>query len=846
MRNPAREIANNVILGYDSTPWGVWEIKPPTYPRLSAREKLAWHSRVSAALMGLPGDSMLLCVSRPVEASAVVTRMMDGVDLEANPGWRDVCVRAFDALSQTHLYERGHYLVASLPNTRRSRAEAQMSSAMARAAQMFRLPPPPASRREIDTALALADDMGRMLAGLLGASRVATVGEAEIRYLYARAALRGAAEPTLSEFLGEPGQQGGAFPHLAAVADTVLFEGGDEDDEDRPANRRYIRIEAERGRSYQTSLTFASVPREWTYPDGRGESLARLGDLPFPLDWCVRVTPAANAAEQLAITSQIRKLSGQYEEYGGDLAGAPDSLAAAIDDLKEQRADLAAAPATPGLKVCFIVTIGAPDLGTLEERAARVRSLLEANDYAVPRPYGDQAALWGAGLPGAPKPPVCADYTHYMMPKSLAGTGPLAGDDLGDARGALLGLNLDARNTPVLFWAGSGPNLVDANGRPDPRSGSIGVFGKLGGGKSYLTKRVIVDTLAMGGRVILTDRTHMGEYVRLARVLGEDTQTITLGEGADVCLDPMRVFRTVEDRIRYSEGFLTLLTNTDPTAPEGAMLSDACRRVAEQGGRLADVVDVLRDDSETDDAFRMAARTVALKVQVFTRGALSKLVFGDGPPVRLDAAYSVFHAPHLDLPSRDDLLNSSEPLMPEQVFSKALLYLVTAVARDVAFSERHRFSLVVQDEGYVLSSSRQGQRLLDSILRDGRKHNASLLFGSHHPADLSAELRQLLGSWFLFRLDRLAAVDALRAMDIDPTDAAIDDIDEARRDVGQCLYRDLRGNLGLIQVLRAQTAELEAAFDTSLASAEAEAAEAAGHGRTRVAVRPGVRRRHRP
>lgn len=847
MRIPARYVAGNLVFTFEGTCWAVLRVEPPTYGRLPRKDKLAWHNRVSAALMSMPGESMLLGVTMPLEPDAVVAAMIDGVDIARNPRWAEVALDTLDNLTEAGISTRAHFVAFCLPAAQGAgRLTSAAGAAMARMSQRLRMAPLPVSAAMVKAARHQADDLTKPLVGFLGDERVRPATEAEIQWLYARASLRGAAhlerrgdrevslcdEPSLGEFTEEGPASVLTAARLAAVGEVALYEGGDETDADRPRHRRYIRADGERATCYQTFAVLSHLPREWTFPDGRGEILAHLDESEIPVDWCVRIRPKPNTEAQFAITGQIRQLSGQFGEYEGDLAGAPESLSDAIERMRDELSTLIASPSVPELQSTFILGLGAPDLATLEERYERLRAFLEANEYTMPRPTGDQRALWGAMLPGYPLPGVCSDYTQYHLPADIAGCAPFTGSGLGDASGDLLGLNLDASGRPVLFWAGAGPNTSPPDG---PKSGSVGVFGRLGGGKSYAIKRIVAGTVDMGGRVIVTDRTPMGEYVRLAEPLqtsGHSAQVITIGAEARVCLDPLRVFEG-EDRVRYGVGFLTLLTGTPPTDPQGAVLAESVRRVAQRpGGRLGDVVADLREVAAHEDpAFAEAASLVALKVQVFTRGGLASLVFGDGPPVSLEADYSVFHAPNLELPSRQALAERRQ-LMPDQVFSQALLYLVTAVARHVAFSERHRFSLVVQDEGYVLSASPQGTELLDQIMRDGRKHNAALLFASHHPDDLPERLQELLGSRFLFRMDRNAAAAGLAFMGMEATEANVAAIEESARQVGQCLYRDLSGRLGLLHVLPPRTPDLRRAFDTGLSAASAEA-NGAGRGRVR-------------
>lgn len=800
MRFTPRAVKGNVLFGHDGVPWALLRISAPTYARLPGKDKLAWHARLTAALNGLGAESMLLGIAAAVEPTDVVAAMVAGTDVDRHPRWAAEALGALDELEGRGVtYHRAHYLCVALP----APARAALGAGVARVGARFRLAPLPVPARDATSAARAAAEVERGVAGLLGADAVSAATETEIRWLYARAAHRGGIEPS-------PSAVGGSGLSLVALGDHLLVEGGDDNDVDRPRHRRYVRVETEGSTSYQSFAVVADMPRSFAYPDGKGELLHRLGDLGFPLDWCVRVRPLTNADAQRKITGQNRQLSGQFEEYDGD---PPDSVDEAMEANRGELGELARNPSMPELHVTIIVAIGARSLAVLEERYAAARAALEANEYGLPRPTGDQRALWATVLPGAPMAPVCGDYTQFMLARDLAGLAPFAGASLGDDRGALLGRNLDAGDAPVLFWAGTGPN------RPSPVSGSIGMFGPPGGGKSHCIKRVMTSCLAHGDQVLVTmDRSDMAEYVRLAPVyeaMGYSTQVIEVGADPVVSFDPLGVFATVDDKVLYATGFVTLMANIGPASPEAAVLGTALRHLAERGGRLDELVGELRSLADDEPVFSEAARRIAIQVEVFSRGHLARLFFDASlPPVSLAADYIVFHAPRLRLPTKAELADRSSMLV-EQLMSTALVYLIAAVSRDVAFSRRDRFCLVVCDEGHVLSNP-QGEALLDSMLRELRKANGALVYGSQHPGDLRPDLAALLGSWFLFRHPRPEAAAALAATGSEATEANVDMISASDMPAGRVLLRDLSGRTGLVQIGPFTDPALAAAADTGL------------------------------
>ncbi len=814
MRIPARCVAGQLVWTHEGTTWALWRIGARTYPYLGTREKLDLHGRTRAALMALSGESMLVSVCERVDPAAVVEAMVEGVDLEAHGQWAEVAAAALDSLGDARLYRRHHYLAAVLDHRRTSGAlRAALASARAQVGGQFGLPPVPVRQREVLERQAQADQLGEQLLAVLGREHVRPATAGEVVWLYARAPRRGLDEPALDQswqpgLRRRPGPDDELrFPSLASLAEAVFVEGGDDDDDGRPRHRRYLRVDTEAGSAYQAFLAVSDMPAVFYYPGG-AEALARTDALGFPVDWCVRVRPTSNADAVARTKRQARQLQGQFDEYGGEAAGPPPTLAAAVEAIDHERAALAANPAEPELQTTTVLAVWAATLAELEVRAGQLRAAYEVNEYGLPRPTGGQLALYGAMLVGSPLPPVARDYTQYGLAGDLAAQAPWAGTEVGDPRGGLLGVSLDGgAAAPVLCDWGYGPSI--------DRSGSIGAFGSLGSGKSYTAKRLCWDTLARGGQVVAVDRTPMGEYVRLAEVAPGSAQVVRLSDddGSEVCLDPMAVFAPA-DRARYTTGFLTLLTGTAPTDNEGAALAEAVRRAAaDPAARLGDVVAALgrlaADNPRAEDVYHRLVN--------FAHADLAAVAFGGGPPVRLDADYLVFHMPGLSLPDKEVLENPhlARQLLPEQVFSQALLYLVAAVARSVAFADRRRFAGVLLDEAWALTANLQGRQLVLDMIRDGRKHRAGVIVLSQHPADLGdRRLADLLGSRLVFRQSHAAAGLALEFLGMEPTEATVQLLELSVR-TGQCLYRDVRDRIGLIEVLPAPFPELAAAFDTN-------------------------------
>jgi hypothetical protein len=835
VKPPARAIVGNLIWSTDGGVWAVWSVKPFPHAHTGPVDKLAVHSRIRGLLVSLPAESMLLSVCERLDPMDVVRRMAQGVDLQRQPGWGQVCEASVDWLSQVPLRRRLYYVAAQLPNARRPLLEV-LRDAVAEVGDAFGIDPTPITTKEIELRRRQARELEIRLAQHV---QLHAVSAGEICWLYARALAREVDEPPYDQMWEPPPEPGaaqrpgeaGAYERwrprgvLAHLTDAIIKEGGDRDDPDRPRHRRYVRIDNAGATSYQTVLALSDMPHYFRFPGGGGEWLYHADRVGFPVDWCVRIKAIPNVDAQTKVRRKHRDLIGQVGEYDGETTGAPPQLAEAIGAIDEERTQLGANPAEPELQATILMSIAARSLADLEDNAGALTALFEPQEYGLARPTGGQLGLLRSMLPGTAPALACRDYTQFMLTRDLAAGSPYCGADVGDPQGLLLGVALDTGTaTPVLYDPAFGPQ---ANASP-----SLAAVGRLGSGKSYFLKRLCWDTVARGGQVVTIDRTRSGEYVTFAEAAPGRVQIVRLEAGAEVRLDPLRSF-SGDERVTVTLGFLSLLAGCSAHSEEGAALAEAVDAVEERpDAGLGDVVDELErmgGDPEHPDA---AARGLARRLAHYRRSATGQLAFGEGRPMSLDADFIVFWAPNLALPDRETLANehSMRLMLPEQVLGQALLYLVAAVGRRVVFRDPTRFAAALYDEAWALLASPHGQNLLIEGVRDGRKHNGAIWLASQHPNDFAiSELEDLLGSRFVFRQARQAIPASLRFLGVsDSVDAAV--TLEQGLDTGVCLYRDVRDRVGLIQVLPPVLAEIEHVFNTAPTSPLQEPTEALGVG----------------
>lgn len=800
---PVRGITGHLVWAPAGAVWACFEVEPFGYPHRSVRDAREVHARTTATLLALPTHSLILSIARSLSPDELEQRIR-GKEHGRPPGWAGTSRRTASRLASESVYERRWFLAIQLPDTSSGRrAMDRLRAAASELGSAFGTPPQVVGRGRVALAMGQASSLAGQLSQHL---RLRPLDAGQVHWLYERAVLRGILDPPL------PANNSADRPSVARLdRDAVYVEGGRRTDPDRPSHWRYMTVEhPDHGTAHQAFSCLAETPAAWTFPYGSGEWLWHLDDqLPFPVDWAVRIERVDNQTARRRALRAKRNLVGQLAEPGGDPAGPATTLTAATDAVDEHRARLEANPALPALRATTIVAVAHRNLDELERRVAVFESGFRAAEFNFYRPTGAQLACFTSMLPGAPALPVIREYAQDLLPDGLASAMPFAGSGVGDPGGMLLGYSLDGLvPRPVFLDPAHGPR--DLN-----RSGSLAAIGELGSGKSFLAKTLALNTVAMGGQVVAVDRTEQGEYGRLAELVGGTAQVVEISADATVGLDPFVVFDTDELRLRYGVGFITLLTATPPGSVAGTLCYRAAQHTLEraaqtgQPARLRHVIDHL-------EASGGAGGEVADKLRALAGISYGRLVFGDpGPAVDLEGDYVCFHIPGLRLPrrgvSRDDQL-------PEELLGQAILYLVAAFSRRVLFHHSDRFAALLLDEAHALTASAQGHGLVMDLIRDGRKHFAAVWAFSQLPGDLTGgadtdDIDTLLGYRVVFRQSRGTAADALGFLGSDGRDHNVETVTSLG--TGECLMRDPSGRLGLVRVAAPDDPDVDSAFSTT-------------------------------
>ncbi|MDA5147066.1 ATP-binding protein [Streptomyces sp. AD681] len=814
MRVPVRHIAGHLVWSTHGSVWAVYRLQPGpdaqgqraesaqgTYVPAAVRdEQLA---KVTHLVRSLSGAPRLFGLCAQADPGEVALKMIEGIEPggqapdEGPHPWVENVEATLDLLEGQEIHRRTLWLAVPLQNESRGQVAASLGAMWADVAPVLGMRAAPVARREVT---AFREQACRVEATLAGGIGFRPARPAEIVWMVQHALHRGLAEPLLSEAetstLYGGHVQGGVLrsPSYADLGQARLQEGGIDpalEDADElkgsgritrsgrtawwrlqtrsPLRRRWLQVETGSGVGYQAQLALAECPP--AVGAKAADLFAQLEMLDFPVDYTVDLTlvPAEKARDQ--VRRKKNELIDQADQYDARPTGMPASLTDAARDLGELDARLSRTSVEVEVQSVTVLTVWGPTAVVCDARARALTALLSGADYRAVRPAGLQEALFTLGLPGTARSGVLREFTQHQVSEDWALSGAFTTSEVGDPNGMFLGLDLDCGTTrPVMI------NVADAP--KQDASASMGIVGDLGAGKSVLQKLITEAVWARGGCAICIDRTPVREWATFARSAAKGRVQIVDAARAEVSIDPLRMFDGPQGR-HYALSYLTLQLGIGPMSTSGEVLHHAVERAAAgDQPSMQRVLEVLEEMSTREAGRRQdAAATLAGLVRVVASNPLAAMVFDPAlPSVRLDASSAsdmiVITTAGLKLPPKAAFDNPEvlhqQPL--EALIGRAVLYLIAALARQTAFEDPQRFTAVVLDELYWLTSSAEGTALVHEILHDGRKHGAGLIAGSHDAEELGPD-RGLMAYRALARTtDRARARRGLEFIGLNPDD----------------------------------------------------------------------------
>lgn len=837
MTIPTDMLVGNLRFTSSGTVWADYLVTGLSYGMRPDNEKARVRVLHQGLLRALGGESLLLGLTSQLDPRQIVERMMEGVDVDQCPAWVAECEQTLASLEQLQPGRRIYWLSIPLASeTPLAGAAAIVRTSMGQIKRKLGLPRESPSQELVER---LTRQAARAVESVPAPFRLQAATPAQMVWLHQHMLDRGLYQdwdlPAADD--DQLTAQIARSKVSSAMSAPFFDEGGQSDIakadllKGNPFKRRFLKVvdsASPTGEgSYQSLLVVSNVP-DSGIPFPGGELMGRLDECGLSVDWAVRVHQRSGAEVALENKRALAALNEQMMQRDGEVSHALGALDGYADLLAQYAATLESDKLEVEIQATMIVCVSGPDAEAVTFQATALSDWVAEWGYRLQAPLGHQETLWWAMVPGAPTSAFVREYAQITTSSSFAALCPFATVALGDAKGSALALNIG--HGPMLAEdMPCGPTSVvfhDPDGATDrSESGSVAISGDLGSGKTFTLKKIGGDVVDRGGRLIIPDRTEMGEWAKWAAAVAESKVVDVVRP--ELSLDPLRLFG-LEEGSRMARAFLGPLLNLSPTSEQGVLMADVldndylrAHGLQSLGGLVTHLM--------TDCALA-GAGDLARRINVFARQRLCASMFDpDLPSVALSDRVLVILTHSLELPTLDELTNQHlfNQLSVEKIFGRALYSYIAVLAEKLCFEDRDALAAFIVDEAHFVTSSPEGERAITRFVRDGRKHRAIVALGSQDAIeDFPSEvLRGLIPVRILMRhTDKRLAARGLEWLGLEPDEPLVDlvtkdlspkigdQVPVHRR--GEGLMRDAAGNIGRIKVLGPGNAERNQAART--------------------------------
>lgn len=820
-RNPIQHMHGNVLWTRQGTVWGIWRLQAVPYGFGNAEEKQRVLLAHQHLFQSLHGESLLMGLCADLDPAAVVDRMLEGLDLTECQTYLEEIELTLAELEEMPVGERAFWLAAPLRNaTMADRLKTHLSSADAVLREHLALPTRYPSREETAGWLQTAEALEESIPAIF---QPRPANAAEVAWIWAHSQSRGLG---IDRGVPDASSTEDITRTSSVLPEPWLDEGGRSDHDEKaslskrnPFAHRYLKIasEATDGQaSYQVMMAMTSTPvGGFVFPGA--EFVSYLDRMPMDADWAIRLTISSASKVAGRNRKAESNLKAEYTQQGDDgstITGGSTKLDRLAGDLSEYHAALNASEREVEVQATFMIAVGADNPEDAQAYARFIARHYNDREFKLSAPLGHQEHLWSAMLPGVPQSREVQRFQQVTTGRFFAMGVPLVCDALGTETGFQIATNVSsARRSPVYMDIGG---LMELDS-----SGSFGITGENGSGKSTFLKIIAGNVYDRGGQIMTVDRSDNLEW----KALGE---LLTASEGAqptvvDVSdpawsLDPLRLFPGAEGT-RIAKSLCAVMLGIETNSDRGALLGQVLRedyRVEHGLSSLSQVREHLEAGAPGLSSNRAAdAQNVGNLMANMADTDLGKVMFDESlPPLAITSRCLVFCTHGVDLPTADELNSEAlkAELPVEKIVGRGLYALIVAICKSVGFADDAQESLFIVDEAHHATGSPETVKEIKDIIRYGRKHKHAVGLGSHDASsDFGPpELQALIPIRFVFRsrdegmarrnlawLDSMDQPEWIEMVMEDMSPMGADGVPLERR--GEALMRDARGRIGKIQ-----------------------------------------------
>ena len=570
-------------------------------------------------------------------------------------------------------------------------------------------------------------------------------------------------------------------------------------------NQRYLKMDSEDQTTYVAYITINNIVGELDFPSSE-IFYYQQQQFTFPVSTSMNVEIVTNKKALTTVRNkkkELKDLDNHAWEAGNETG---NSVVEALDSVNELETTLDQSKESM-YKLSYVVRVAADSLDELKRRCDEVKDFYDDLNVKLVRPFGDMLGLHGEFLPASKR--YMNDYIQYVTSDFLAGLGFGATQQLGESDGIYIGYNLDTGRNVYLK-----PSLAAQGVKGSVTNALATAFlGSLGGGKSFCNNLIVYYAVLFGGSAVIVDpKSERGNWKETLPDIAHEINIVNLTSEAKNkgLLDPYVIMKNLKDAESLAIDILTFLTGISSRDGEKfPVLRKAIRSVTQSKthGMLC-VIDELRKEDTT------ISNNIAEHIESMVDYDFAHLLFSDGnveQSISLDKQLNIIQVADLVLPDRDTRF---EEYTTMELLSVAMLIVISTFALDFIHSDRSIFKMVDLDEAWTFLQVAQGKALSNKLIRAGRSMNAAVYFVTQNSGDVDDEkMKNNIGLKFAFRsTDSKEIKNTLEFFGVDGDD---ENNQKRLRDLenGQCLFQDLYGRVGVIQI-HPVFADLFHAFDT--------------------------------
>lgn len=574
-------------------------------------------------------------------------------------------------------------------------------------------------------------------------------------------------------------------------------------------NNSYLTIEHKDHTDYIAFLPYNNIPFNLK---NNNFILNLIETIDFPIEFQARFSfksQTENIRRFRMLKKRFRNFNEEIRNSNVDedsvIESADDILTVTLDEIKNRKKEI--------LNCDLVLVLFDRSLEGLERKVETVQRLYRGTDFEIVRPLVDQLTLFNQSLIGS-----YTKYNHFqqtMDSSALAVSCFDVRNTIGNRYGMPLGKVVTgyelidvtqsrAINSNVVFF---NPLLTKrALKGAVHTNGNILITGPPGSGKSMLVKDIFTWSTFFGAKILYVDPKNEYkkffenalkkypydeniEETKYFHKLYEKINFVELSNQGDYkgAFDPL-IFLKGDDAVETAIIILETLANTRNKS-ESVTIFESIQEVVkkEESPNMTKVLDkILEKDND-----------LGKYIAKYNIG-YGKMLFGDENSSTLDfnKQVNVLGLQGLQLPQTDKLV---EDMSQAEVTGIAIMVSLSKYV-NIFSTKKDEEAVIIFDEAWTLKKSKNGEALIESMLRTGRSLETDIILITQAFNDFNAEtLKELIGCKFSFRPKTDQAIKpVLEFFDIEPNEANFNLIKNLVS--GVCLFQDYKERNQIVAV----------------------------------------------